>query len=380
MGLNSLLPLSLTAQAGYTEMPPPATLFDRQMTGRVLFIPVSGPRGMGEYARSLTLAIAAKHRWPQLEIHFAVSAAAPYAADTPFPTTLLPSSPTFHPAEICELIRRLRPTLVVFDNAGRTAQMRAAVQFGARVVFVSSRPRQRRKAFRVRWMRMLDEHWIAYPAFIAGNLGPLERLKLFCFGRPAVQYLDAILPPPDGTLAAGLLEKLRVKPGEYVLIVPGGGSDHPGAKNVSSVVTEAARHLTRSGVLTVLVGVTHTQPDGTYLPRHMPRIPMAQLAELIRGSRLVVSNGGDTLLQAIACEKPCIAVAIAPDQAHRIRQCERAGLILSAKLESEDIASSVIDLLDDESRRAQLATRLAANIVKNGMESALTSIERLARG
>src|SRR3954453_13462955 len=89
--------------------------------GCVLFVPVSGPRGMGEYARSVALATAVAQRSPETEIHFAVSREAPYAEDTPFPKTLLPSSPTFNSVQMSDLMRRLRPTLVVFDNAGRTA-------------------------------------------------------------------------------------------------------------------------------------------------------------------------------------------------------------------------------------------------------------------
>jgi len=81
---------------------------------------------MGEYARCLTIATALARRAPGLEMHFALSRAAPYATDTPFPTTLLPSSATFHPHEVRALIRELEPRVVVFDNAGRTIQLRAA--------------------------------------------------------------------------------------------------------------------------------------------------------------------------------------------------------------------------------------------------------------
>src|SRR5262245_43327510 len=103
----------------------------------LLFIPVSGPSGMGEYARSLSIATAAAARWPQAKIHFALSREAPYAAEAPFPTTLLPSSATFHPRRVAALIEELKPDVVVFDNAGRTAQLRAARRLGARIVFIS---------------------------------------------------------------------------------------------------------------------------------------------------------------------------------------------------------------------------------------------------
>ena len=106
-------------------------------------------------------------------------------------------------------MRRWRPSVAVFDNAGRTSQLRAAHALGARIVYISARARQRRKAFRLRWMRLIDEHWIAYPRFVAGELTVIERLKLKLLRRPAVRYLDVILSPSgeprsaSGRLCAG---------------------------------------------------------------------------------------------------------------------------------------------------------------------------------
>jgi hypothetical protein len=160
---------------------------------RILFVPVSGAFGTGEYARSAAIANAAQRRWPRAEIHFVLSRQAPYAATAPFAATLLDSSPTFHSGAVARLIEEFKPTIVIFDNAGRTAQLRAAHGSGARIVYISSRSRQRRKAFRRRWMRLLDEHWIAYPELIAGNFTWWERFKLKRLGRPTVRYLDVIL-------------------------------------------------------------------------------------------------------------------------------------------------------------------------------------------
>ena len=100
------------------------------------------------------------------------------------------------------LIETWRPDVVIFDNAGRTAQLRAARRCGARVVYISARPRQRRKAFRLRWMRLIDEHWIANPEFLAGALGVLERLKLALLQRPTVRYLDVMLTAARGICKA----------------------------------------------------------------------------------------------------------------------------------------------------------------------------------
>ena len=55
------------------------------MAIRLLFVPVSGPKGMGEYGRALAMAGAAAARWPDAAIHFAMSREAPYASARAFP-------------------------------------------------------------------------------------------------------------------------------------------------------------------------------------------------------------------------------------------------------------------------------------------------------
>jgi len=351
---------------------------------RLLFIPVSGPRGMGEYARATAIATAALERWPQAEIRFALSRGAAYAAETPFQATFLPSSPTFHSREVAALIREFKPTIVLFDNAGRTSQLRAAVAGGARTVFISSRPKQRRRAFRLRWMRLLDEHWIAYPQFIAGAPGYIERLKLVLLGRPALRFFDAVLPQEDPELAHSVMARFGVQAGEYVLVVPGGGTGHPGALAAPQVVAEAAHRIALHSYPTILVGVTPQGPrraleaDGLKLA---PRLPIAMVGELVRGARLVISNGGDTMLQALACKRPCVAVPIAGDQAYRIKRCVRAGLVASARLDVADLERVAVHMLKTGLDYEPLDPRAAhttAPTVTNGIDAALAAIEKLA--
>lgn len=343
-----------------------------QSNPRLLFIPVSAPRGMGEYARCLALATALAQRVPGIEIHFALSRDAPYAADTPFATTLLPSSATFHPREVRALIAEFRPRVVVFDNAGRTSQLRAAQRSGARVVYVSSRRRQRRRAFRLRWMPLIDEHWIAYPEFIAGAPTLLERLKLRLLRRPRVRFIDALLPAADPALAARCLERFSLVTGDYVLIVPGGGSAHPGAENAPAIVAAAARRIARR-LPVLLVGACDGVTEEAGL-RIAPRLALAELCELIRAARLVVTNGGDTLLQVLACGRPCVAVPIAHDQGARIERCVHAGLALGAPLEAAAIESIARRALEDAVAGAAAPARQA---VRNCLEETLSALTAL---
>ena len=349
--------------------------------GRVLFVPVSGARGMGEYARALALATAAARRLPQLQVHFIVSREAPYAADLPFPKTLIPASPTMHIAEVVDVIRTFRPTLVVFDNAGRTKQLQAAAKAGAHVIYVSSRVNQRRKAFRPQWMRVMDELWIAYPEFIAGSLGLFEKLLLALMGRPKVHFLDAFLPPSEPERAQAVLREFGVREGEYVLVVPGGGSDYERAKNAPQIIAEAARRLAVRGYPVIVVGVPKLESNEiqTVELRLSPRIPMATLGELIRRAKLVISNGGDTLLQTLACNRACVAIPIAGDQPHRIEKCVQASLAVSATLDSADVERVALSVLENAELRQSLERTSTQAGITNAMEGALETLERLAR-
>jgi glycosyltransferase involved in cell wall biosynthesis len=333
---------------------------------------------MGEYARSLAIARAASRRWQGAAIHFVLSREAPYAAGAPFPSTLLPSSPTFHSAAMIELLGAWRPDVVIFDNAGRTAQLRAARALGARIVYISARRRQRRKAFRWRWMRLIDEHWIAYPQFIAGPLGFFERLKLKMAGRPTVRYLDVILTRADPEQRGAVLARAGCDAGTYVLVVPGGGTGHPGADEAVGHFMAAARALAARGVATVYVGpIGGTGTGAGDAERHwhpLGPLPQAELAELMRSARLIVANGGSTLLQAIACGGACIAVPIAKDQFERTRRCVAAGVAVSAACDAPGIVQAAERLLRDEPQRAALAERAARLQLADGVDVAMQAL------
>jgi glycosyltransferase involved in cell wall biosynthesis len=354
---------------------------------RILFVPVSGTYGMGEYARSMAIAHAASRRWQDAAIHFVLSREAPYAADAPFPATLLASSPTFHSKAVIELLEKWRPDVVVFDNAGRTAQLRAARRLGARVVYISARPRQRRKAFRWHWMRLIDEHWIAYPEFSAGSLRFFEKLKLKLVGRPVVRYLDVILPRADLGRRRAILSRAGCGAGTFVLAVPGGGTGHPGADDAVGQFTAAGRTLAARGVPTVYVGPTSAGADrrtsggtaaigeaGEPNWHSLGPLPQADLAELMRSARLILANGGSTLLQAIACGGACIAVPIAKDQIERTRRCVAAGVAVAAALDAAGMVQAADRLLQNEPQRAALAGRAAHLELADGAEVAIQAL------
>jgi UDP:flavonoid glycosyltransferase YjiC (YdhE family) len=230
-------------------------------------------------------------------------------------------------------------------------------------------------------MRLIDEHWIAYPQFIAGPLGFFERLKLKMAGRPTVRYLDVILSRADPEQRGAVLSRAGCDAGTYVLVVPGGGTGHPGADEAVGHFMAAARALAARGVATVYVGPTvagtGAGTGAVDAERHwhpLGPLPQAELAELMRSARLIVANGGSTLLQAIVCGSACIAVPIAKDQFERTRRCVAAGVAVSAVCDAASIVQAADGLLQDEPQRAALAGRAARLQLADGVDVAMQAL------
>jgi UDP:flavonoid glycosyltransferase YjiC (YdhE family) len=228
-------------------------------------------------------------------------------------------------------------------------------------------------------MRLIDEHWIAYPEFIAGSVGVFESLKLKIVGRPAVRFLDVILARGDAAKQGAILSRTGCQAGAFVLVVPGGGTGHPGASDAADQFRAAARALAAGGTKTVYVGpagehaaVGPGADEANWL--HLGPLPQDELAELMRAARLVVANGGSTLLQAVACGSACIAVPIAKDQAQRIRRCVGAGVAVAAALNSARIIQAAAQLLRNEPQRAALAARASALGLADGVEIAVQAL------
>jgi hypothetical protein len=298
----------------------------------------------------------------------------------------LPASATFHSAEVIELMRAWHPDVVIFDNAGRSAQLKSAHRLGARIVFISSRRRQRRRAFRLSWMRLIDEHWIAYPRLIAGELGVVERAKLRLLRRPVVRYLDVIMARTanSSTAAASAAAHADSLQGA-VVVIPGGGTGHPGARDAARQFLMAAENLAAAGFATTFVGPTQdgggerAGAPGLARLACVAALPQADLAALMRRARLVIANGGSTLLQAIACGAPCVAAPIAGDQRERIRACAAAGVAVEAAAHATDLEAKARKLLEDEPARAALARRAAALKLADGVDVALDALASLGQ-
>lgn len=350
---------------------------------RFLFVPVTGPGGAGEYHRSLAVARGFERRWPGCRIRFVLNRAAPYAAQAPYAALHIDDSPTRASAAVVEIIRAERPAVVVFDSSGRLAQYRAAREAGARVVYVSSRPKTRWKGFRWRRMHALDQHWIAQPRFLGGAPTAWERFKLRTLGSPEVLVLEVLHEPVEAAATRHLQSRLGLDPGHYVVLCPGGGGDFGHAADAPAVFLDAARRLARTTSMAIVAVLGPRASQQAAPVEHAPgltvldALPNGELLGLLREAAVVVVNGGSLLLQAMAQRVPIVAAPIAGDQADRIRRCARQGYLRASALDAGALASGCSALLDDGRARDVLRARLGELDLRNGIELAADAVARL---
>lgn len=370
-GAGAVAPMPATTEAGGCSA-----------ASRILFSPVSGPGGSGELMRCLIIARELARAEPGADIRFLVSRTAVFRESVDFPIIDCDASPTNSTPQVIAAIDAFRPQVMVFDNSGRTAQLRHARAAGARLVFSSRAPKLRWKAFRLKWMRLIDEHWIVFPTFVTGGLTRLERLKLRMHPGYTVRHFDTLFTPSDPGLRAEWLARHGLRAGEYAVFVPGGrGEGHRVADPADLFVAAARAFVAETGCTSVvLTGRREVAPDSG-LPelRLMPRIGPDEVQHLLAEATLVVSNGGTTMIHALAHRRPVVAVALAGDQDRRIRRAARLQIAVSARRDPAAIAAAAASLLLDSDRRVAIASRVAQLGIRNGVGEAVAALRRLAR-
>jgi glycosyltransferase involved in cell wall biosynthesis len=349
---------------------------------RILFSPVSGPGGAGELMRCLIIARELAKADPTADIRFLVNRTAVFRESVNFPIIDCDASPTNSTAQVLRTIEEFRPDVMVFDNSGRTSQLRAAKRAGARLVFSSRAPKLRWKAFRPKWMRLLDEHWIVFPAFVTGGLSAIERLKLRFFPGYGVRQFDTLFTPSEPEARTAWLQKHGLAPGAFVVFVPGGRGEATRVAEPAELFIAAAREFAaatgqRTVVLTGRKTVTPNDGDPRLLL--LPRVEPDQVQYLLAEALFVVSNGGSTMVHVLAHGRPIISIPLAGDQDRRIRRAVRLEIAETAARTPQAIAAAAARLLLDPAARSALTRRTAELGIANGVGEAVAALLALAR-
>lgn len=339
------------------------------MSQPILFAPVSGPGGSGEYYRCLALARAIVDRDAR-PIHFLIHRAAQVERDERFHYHELEASPTRATRDVLAIIERVRPALAVFDAAGRMAQYDAVKRIGGKLVWISNRPKKRRKGFRPRMLKRLDLHLVASPDETAPELGWWERVKWRHCGRPRIRFFSTIAPSVAMDAVQERCAQLGLRVGDYIVFVGGAGGHHHAGRPVPEWLLEAARRVqAETGRPCVVV----LGPQYRGQVREDPQVHVIEhlsspaLAELLAGARVVVSGAGWMMSsQVLSAGLPAVFVpAGGADQPERIRRYQASGLAESAPLEVAAIAAAARRLDGDEARRQTLIRNIRDRGVRN---------------
>lgn len=339
----------------------------------VVFVPVSGPGGSGEYYRCLAIARALRGRHPDIAIHFLVHRDARLERDPAFHYHELNASPTRATPQVVERLRTLRPSLVVFDSAGRMAQFRAARRAGARLAWISDRPGKRRKAFRLKMLPLLDLHLTATPGVRDPRPGPLERLKCRLFPRLRLHFFSGIAPPSDPARRRELLAEQGLEEGDYLVFASGGGGYHHDGRPVPEIMLAAAEQVqARTGLACVVVMGPQYRGDRdhhetVHLVRHLPT---GDLSQLLYGARVAVIGAGSMMTaQTLSIGVSAVMVpAGGKDQPPRIADFSRRGLATAARMEADDIGAAAMELANNPTRRQQQSVAVRKAGMRNDVE------------
>ncbi len=346
-----------------------------------MFVPVSGGGGLGEYARCVALARAAKNRWPQARVRFVLDRQTPPIEDDGIETVGLDGSPTFNSPLVVRMLEQDPPDLVVFDNTARLTQLDAATRLGIKRVHIASRPSRRWRALLVRTLSRVDEVWLVEPPTQRRPLSLWERFNVRWADNATVVFLDALFPESEPRRRAELLERLGVGQARYALFAPGGGGWRIDGRPAAEIYSEVACELSSSTELksVVVTGPLHTgRLDATSGVVAERSLSPEHMVDAMFGAEFVVSGGGSSVIQALAMRKPVVAAPLGgSDQRQRVRQFSAQGLIVPSRPDARHLGAAVLALARDRAQREALRRRVERVDLHNDLDLALRQLETL---
>lgn len=316
---------------------------------RLLFIPVSSSEGIGEYMRSLSFAHYLNESFPdRLDIHFILNKYTSYAKNCPFSTTLMEQSATKETRIVNQLIESYKPDLVVFDCAGRAAQMKVAKRVGAKVVFISQHNKKRAKGLKLNRLNLIDKHWVAQPDYCIEKISFSERLKLKLFPLSPPVNVGPFFSQPSNVEMTKLLASLHLTHDAFFLVNAGSGGHSEKTELYADIFYQAAKKIANEtglkGVVVFGANYPHNLPKDQSLVT-LKSLHASEFVGLLAHSHFAVLSAGDSLLQAISLKVPTVSAAISKDQPKRLQNCVTSNLTLEARPTVESILLSVKQLL-----------------------------------
>ncbi|QOC21841.1 hypothetical protein IC757_12485 [Wenzhouxiangella sp. AB-CW3] len=326
-----------------------------QEKSKLLFVPVSGPVGSGEYYRCLNIARAMARRRDNVEMHFLLSRHAEVERESRFHYHLLEKTPTLAGTAVERCIDRLQPDLAVFDCSGRKRHFRRVKQLGGKLAWISNRPHKRRRGFHPQVLPLLDLHLIGESCEPDPALTRIERGLLKLFGPARVDFFTTVAPESVADPDELPLEL----PEQYAVFASGGGGYEHLGRPVPELFLDAARRFHEATGLEVVTVMGPQYRGGINSDNRVhvvEALSTAALGRLLAGARLGVLGAGFMLSsQALAARIPMVLTAVGGrDQPGRVKEFDAMGIALPAALDAEALSHKALELSNDPALARQL--------------------------
>lgn len=363
---------------------------------KILFLPVSSPKGMGEYARSTAIAKALVNSNPNTQIYFGLNKYAPYFTACEFPCFPFDDSPTLCTEAVLSLLKQLNPDLVVFDASGRAKQLLYCKENGIKTVFIAQHARKLAKGLSLGRIKSTDRIIVVQPKNLTGELGPLQKLKLNWFDKKLPYYVGPIFSEVPVENDSRLLNEMLLEKQGYIFVNSGGGGNK--IKSTEGLVAAAGLFLELATVLSpltdlkvvVVLGKNYSCAvnHSTIVDENVMVIDHCEseiFNVLVRNAHTAVLSGGSSLLQAISGGvERIVSVAVAGDQKKRIASCVKHYGIKSCSPELSKLVQIVMEEIKkpyDKNGRVQgaITDKNDSKKMENGLYRTVEIIQELLR-
>lgn len=317
---------------------------------KVLFIPVSGKVGIGEYSRSLIIANELKSQVAEVDIAFILSREAPYAMTCPFSVYQTDLSATKCTKQVTQIMADYKPDVVVFDSSGRAKQLAFAKKLGVKTVFLSYYDKKRTQGLRLNRLSHIDVHFVTQLPIFISSLTRWQHLKLKVKRIAPPRCIGSVFSPITKEHSKKILNQYGLKQKEYFFVSSGSGAHKVlSGAYVSDVFFNAVKTQASSSMKVV-------QVFGGLYPKNLPKnenmiclqsLKNDEFIALLAGSKGAIVTGGDTLGQTLSLHIPSVSVAVAKDQLARVNKASELGLCLSADQNEESIRQAFLELVSE---------------------------------
>lgn len=340
---------------------------------KLLFIPVSSPKGSGEYVRSLSIAQEVQSLYPDAQLHFILSEQTDYAKNCPFPVTLCPTSPTFHNNIVKQCIDTFKPDIVLFDAAGRSSQLRYCKEKKAQTIFICPRVKKIAKSLKLRRLLYTDQIWISQPTITTPALNWWQKTKIKLLNKTAPIIIGPIFSRPNPQTSHYLQKKYELQPAKYIVVNAGGGGYLHNNIPVGTIFLKAAELL--ASLTSHKVVLVHGINAACAVEKsrriiEIDQLPPNEFNSLLHGASAALLAGGSVVLQALSYKKRIVSAPITDEQKKRISLFKSKNLLMESILDENVMANKMLDLINSEHR-------LTGMQIENGLDKATIELQKL---